>query len=478
MLTYSTSWTYLRINNCDNNKCWCEMSRIPKYFRSDDFDAPQLYGDQWGYLNNVLRKCLVEGYNNRTDLTSYQVLTSRTVQFTYATPHNYSVDQVVQISTVGVADLEVECIVSSIVDANNIICEYFSDLFISIGTSATGLTGSSIVSPCGFREKFRSGDRSVYVIDQTQEDCFLVVDARTPSNWTTMVTGTTSPASIAPNVYMCDGMSDIDTITGSRIFPNDVLYPTRFNSEWSTGTSPRKGILNFISYYGITNNATSNVTATAQTTPCKWKLIGNGRWFWLITESIYYPDRVSIQAFGKFYNAYQNDADYFLLGTSLPSNVAQYDNTSYTNPATSYTNMISTYTQTTRYSSTYADMYTLSKGGSTTQLRFNNGYMPYLENLVTAGNNVVSGYNTNTYDNFSGKLKISDFTLMTRNNTSLVGYVPSVKYLGYSLKLLYGNVYKMKANSVKKRYVYITHTSTFNSTYLFSLDYQDWKNYD
>ena len=247
------------------------MSRNPKYFRSDDYDAPQLYGDQWGYLNAVLRKCLVTGYNGHTDLVAYQIISSSKVQFTYATAHNYTVDQVLQIGSVSNNELQDECVVSSIPDTLNIICEYYTVLLTPIGTSASGLSGTSVVAPLGFREKFSSGDRSVYVIDQTLEECFLVVDARTPANWTAMVSGSTYPSMVMPNVYMCDGMSDIDTITGSRIVPNDTLYPTRYKDEWTTttGSYPRKGISTFITYQPISFSSTNTNPTTK---PMKWTI--------------------------------------------------------------------------------------------------------------------------------------------------------------------------------------------------------------
>lgn len=459
------------------------MSRIPKYFTSEDFDAPVLLGDAWGYLNNVFRKCLVEGYNQRLDLSSYTIIDNKSVRFTFDTAHNYRQYQVLKISDIGNNELHDECMIESVTDLT-ITCSYYKELYTPIDTNTGSLTGKSIVAPLGMREKWRDGDRSVYVVDQEVEECFLTVDARTPANWTALVTGTTYPASITPVVYMTDGMSDIDTVTGSKIVPYDETYQTRYNTEWLGGTSnnmPHKGIGYFQSYYKINGGGVTNTIAQAATKG-KWKIIGNGRFFYLITESNMYTDRMNICFFGKF-KSDRNSLNYALQYSSVLHSYNQYTDSYIFNPQDTGTTSISNSKSVGTYS-TFRDSELLADSKNISKVRFNiNVGYSQVEIATSVPNyNRISGYSTlNKYDH-NGKIQLTDFTILESGN--VVGLIPSVKFMNQRLSFIHGLVYKMKSNNINTRYVYITQSSSMNNsnvviyTYLFSLDYQDWKNYD
>lgn len=459
------------------------MSRNPKYFTSEDFDAPALYGDAWGYLNDVFRKCLVEGYNQRIDLNSYMILDNKTVRFTFATAHNYRQHQVVKISDVGNSELHDECMIEKLSEFS-ITCSYYKNLFSLPDVLTESLTGKSIVSPCGFREKWRDGDRSVYVVDQENEECFFMVDARTPANWTALATTTTYPVSCTPTVYMCDNMSDIDTITGSRIAPFDPAFPTRFNSEWLGGSSnniPRKGIGFFISYTQINGNGTNN-KALVTTRKNKWKIIGNGRFFYLITESIYNPNRANIQFFGKFKSS-RNSLDYAILYSSINTNYNQYTDASLSQFHYYLINSISNSMQYDPYSGRNFELLSDSTNGAKIKAGVNVGYSQVEVAQASSTQNKISGLsNLKKYDQ-NGKIQLTDFTILENGN--IVGLIPSVKFMNQNVPYVYGTSYDINVMGVSKKYIYIRHESNVNSapstttySYLFSLDYQDWKNYD
>lgn len=457
------------------------MSRIPKYFTSEDFDAPVILGDAWGYLNNVFRKCLVEGYNQRLDLASYTIIDNKNVRFTFATAHNYRQYQVLKISGIGNDELHDECMVESVTDLT-ITCSYYKELYTPIDTNTGSLTGKSIVAPLGMREKWRDGDRSVYVVDQEVEECFLTVDARTPANWTDLATGTSYPAVITPVVYMTDGMSDIDTVTGSKIVPYDELYQTRYNSEWLGGTSnnlPHKGIGFFQSYYTSGSNTAANTIAQA-TIKGKWKIIGNGRFFYLITESTIYADKLNVYFFGKF-KSDRNSLNYALYYGSLLSTYNPYVVNSLYTPLEYVTNSISNskniYSYSGRDSELLSDINNIGK----TKFNISVGYSQ-VENSGATGNSISGHSSLRKYDH-NGRMQLTDYTVYENGN--IVGLLPSVKFMGNRVNFMHGVVYKLKSNNFDVKYVYIYQssgtnntTSTATYTYLFSLDYQDWKNYD
>ena len=60
-----------------------KMSKYVKYISSDHFGSPELKGDRWGYCVELLRTCLVTGFNERTDLVNFEVLTPETVKYTF-----------------------------------------------------------------------------------------------------------------------------------------------------------------------------------------------------------------------------------------------------------------------------------------------------------------------------------------------------------------------------------------------------------
>lgn len=468
------------------------MSRNPKYMTSEDFDAPQLYGDKWGYLNNVFRKCLVQGYNERTDLISYEIVGERDVKFTFETPHHYKKDQVLKISFVDNDTLHFECMVIESAELT-VVCRYYTDLLITIGTIVSNLEGKSIVAPLGFREKFKNSDgtKTAYVIDQDKEECFFVVDETTPVAWQNLVTSTVVPALINPNVYMCDSMADIDTENGRLIAPFDPANPTRHKTDWVntslSTTAYRRGLMNFLAYTTI-NTASTNNKVAASTTPATWQIIGNGRFFWFI----YYNPQVSlayqnrhIHGFGKFYSK-RNSLNYFLIARpfhSTMSNIYSVNESSY--PAKGSTVAINANKSPNSYN-TPAHI-VLANNKKTDFLypdivvgnTFGTSHTSSSSWIVYISGNIKTFYNTN------GQVVMTDFNLMEDNTH--IGMIPSAKFLFQKTNYIRNIVLNIRTTKNKtKRYVFIEHEGSYSSTttsidphtYAFSLEYEDWKNYD
>jgi len=460
------------------------MSRNPKVMSSEDFDAPQLYGDKYGYLNNLFRKCLVEGYNQRLDLTSYQVIGDREVEFTFASEHKYNKDQVIKISDVNSDALHAECLVIS-TTSTSIVCRYYTDLYMAINTSQNNLSGKTIVAPLGFREKFRNeaGDKSAYVIDQDKEECFFVVDDITPTGWQSLVTSATIPPYICPIVYMTDGMSDINTETGKLIAPYDADNPNKYKTEWVYNSSyPRKGIQHFVSYTGLdTNGYNSKSSVTNNKNPAKWKIIGNGRFFWYIyynkTNNSNYITKM-IHGFGKFEST-RNNLNYLLFAKSTGGwNGALYDNPYAFHPygVDSISNNKSS------YQSLYPSLVILEKQDKKGIYNPNISVGNSVGSVSPNSSVFISGYINNSYD-LNGKIQFNNFTIL--EDSTSIGFLPSVKWMNQRTKFIRDKIIELKNNSSKKRYMIIDHNACKNSggetalfTYAFSLEYEDWKNYD
>lgn len=465
------------------------MSKIPKVYRSTDYDAPKLLGDSWGYINDLFRKCLVTGYNERTDLSSY-TFDSGFITFTFDTAHNYNVDQAIDISGISTL-LDQTCLIKEVVSDKIIKCVYFEDVYLNNGSTSTGLSARAIVSPLGWREKYRNGDKSVYVVDQEVEDCYYVVDGSTPQEWTNMVTSTTYPPYCMPIVYMCKKIDADGNAVGSMISPFDSDNPTRYNSTWKTDTTAynRHGIGFVNTYYGVSSQS-SNTKVVAESTAGTWYIIGNGRFFWLFTQTKFTGTSgqsglyVIPYMFGKIYNKHQNDFDYVAMLSTLSASMNQYSS-DMAQPHTGHYIGVSPQPYITPRYKAQHPIYTLSKTNRNTNVRFNVGYGLDYDNLYAKGGwNLISGSSTYKYASNDGSCKIESITLT--NEGCILGLVPSIKYLNHSPNLINNMVYTISIGGDNTRMLsYIIYgTAASNSgtlsaqKFLFSLEYKDWMNYE
>src|SRR5574344_2077222 len=101
-----------------------KMSNYVKYISSEHFGAPELKGDRWGYCVELLRTCLVTGFNERTDLVEFEVLTPETVKYTFTDNHNYTENQTIKISGTPFQELNDDSFIISTTPKEVIIKSY------------------------------------------------------------------------------------------------------------------------------------------------------------------------------------------------------------------------------------------------------------------------------------------------------------------------------------------------------------------
>lgn len=303
------------------------MSKYVKYISSKHFGAPVMKGDRWGYLVEMLRTTLVTGFNERTDLSAINVLTSNKISATFESEHKYSENQTIKISDVLYPEINGEYFVDSVTSLT-VNCTKCEDTMAGlVGQNVTG-TFKSIVAPLGFIEKFNDPDgRSVFTTDE--EECYFYIDDRpVVSGWT----DGTNTALICPIVFMADKMTDIDTVTGKYIVPFDDANPTQYKlREYTENGRKCMGLWNWLSFGNGSSTQDIGNSPAYQQKEVNWTIIGNGRLFYYIPEIKYFPDNESkkhILCFGKFDGiSHERNKNYILKGNSY----SKYSSTSYDN---------------------------------------------------------------------------------------------------------------------------------------------------
>lgn len=458
------------------------MSKYVKYISSDHFGSPELKGDRWGYCVELLRTCLVTGFNERTDLVKFEVLTPETVKYTFTNDHKYVEHQTIKISGTAFQELNDDSFILSTTD-KEVIVKSYNDLTGLVGQS-NPVTAKSIVSPLGFIEKFKDGNRSVFTTDE--ERAYLYIDDTKPDNWDATATNTQL---ICPIVYMTDKMTDIDT-AGKYIFPFDITQPLQYKTRGNVvGGMQRNGIMNFLTY-GV-KSASGNTLANRQQ-PEKWTLIGNGRLFFFIPQL---SERTNLFdhffVFGRYNSSnsikdipYLLTGNIYINGTSSIQGAYYFDRLS--KPRSFTDNVSSTesqYLTTAPYGKCFNGV--LNADNKVSEVLFSAGNYNN-ENITGSGR--VSGVSTLMQypDKNSNKFMLNKIR-MTNTNKSL-GFLPGLMWV-YNGSLILNNnriVYKYKQNN-KDKYFYCINSTFLNITnssgtaqfiYMLSLDYKEWNNYE
>lgn len=303
------------------------MSKNVKYISSDHFGAPVMKGDRWGYCVEMLRICLCEGFNERTDVTDIEVIDLKNIKITFQTAHNYAIHQTIAMSGTTLIELNDEFFITK-VDGLSIYVKPYNSIANIVGQVLFGLsTVKTKVAPLGFIEKFRDNNKSAFTTDE--QEAFFVIDDNQPAGWW----NTGNSPIIAPIVYMTDNLIDINT-PGRYIAPYDIANPTWYSAREYTDTVVKMGLANFISYLAVTTNTGNN--AIDRVKPLKYTIIGNGRIFYFIPIMVSSNDYNSfnggcLYGFGKINNDSKNSSNlpYILMSTGNC-------NLSYKEPARTY----------------------------------------------------------------------------------------------------------------------------------------------
>lgn len=466
------------------------MSKYVKYISSEHFGAPVLKGDRWGYCVEMLRTCLVSGFNERTDLVKFEVLTNETVKYTFTDNHNYSEHQTIKITGTPYQELNDEVFILS-VTPKEVIVKSYNDL-TGIISQTNSITAKAIVAPLGFIEKFKDGNRSAFTTDE--EKAFFYIDDTKPDNWDANATNTQL---ICPIVYMTDKMTDINT-DGKYIFPYDPQNPTQYKKRGGTlANQQRNGIMNFISYG---NHAAAGNSAANRVIPTKYIIVGNGRLFYfipeLLTANSTYLISTPIFGFGKYSsvnnikdNAHVLFANNFIgTGTTLIQGVYDYSRVSIgrNKAITNTTGIITENGYINTIDSNKCPYGILKTDSKPSDVIFTpnyclNGYSYTSIGLVSGISTIYQYPDINTNKFILSKIKMS-------NSKKYLGTLSGIMWVinGNNSFNLNGVVYKYKQNN-KDKFLYcynnVLSSSGNNSSidkfiYMFSLDYKEWMNYE
>lgn len=462
------------------------MSKNVKYISSDHFGAPQLLGDRWGYGVEMFRKCLCEGFNERTDITNINVIDAYQIEIIYASPHNYQIDQTILISGTTYAELNAEFVIIN-ESANIIRATSYIDLAAFNGLKLSGLsTVKSKVAPLGFIEKFKEGNKSAFTTDE--EEAFFVIDDTTPAYWGDG--SSTYTLSIAPLVYMTDKMSDINT-DGKYIVPYMSANPTWYKQKsFMDAAFQRNGLWNFFTF-GNYGNGSGN-TAANRLIPTKYTIIGNGRLFYFIPEYIntVVTNVLSpIYSFGKINNSFKgtNNLNYMLMA-SPKINVSV---TLIANGGVVYPYRIYTFNRIYRKEYITGNLIDIGASNcgllkiknSSRNVNFDNRIFEYGTNNIESNSGGIA--KSNYPDNLTYKYYLSNIHTMT--NIGYTGLVSGIMHVANGNNVIHKNrtVLKYKFGNNNKRLYCIqgyfadgSSSTSITMIYNISLENGDWYNYD
>lgn len=468
------------------------MSKYIKYISSDHFGAPIMKGDRWGYCVEMLRKCLVEGFNEHTDLIRAEVIDVDKVKYTFTTPHNYVANQTIKISNISFPELNGDVFIISS-DANSVTCKPYTNVSGMVGQVIDNITAKAIVAPLGFKEKFKDGNRSVFVTDEDTENAYFYIDDTQASTDWKAANGYTFL--ISPLVFMCDKMSDIDTVTGRNIIPYDINNPDNYKKRGYTYNNQLKnGIWNFLTFGSMNESNTAYNTTAEQNKAINYTIIGNGRLFYFLPtiNSGQNPQyRTFLYGFGKVPTIMSNDftKNYVLIANQqqTSTSVYSYERVYYNDCVLPMTNKSHILENGRAYPiKTGTNWYgLLNVNGDTKDFKCFGQITNYNSDTI-----FVSGQ-TGTYPSkIDKKYYISKIRMYVDND--YYGDLSGLMWTHNSTNLFFvnGSVIKSKYNN-KDKYLFVYNNLMSGSTnlgigqsstprfiYNISLDYSDWNNYE
>lgn len=440
-----------------------------------------------GHTVNVLRKCLVEGFNIREDVSNIEILSVGYIKISFLSPHNFVEDQTIKIDGTIFEYVNDEFRVVSF-DELTITCEVYKEFEETyIDTLINSFEGVTVkVAPLGFIEKFRDNNRSVFTTDE--DEAYFYIDDEEPTQWFGSITANMRPA-IAPLVFMTDKMDNINDY-GKFIVPYDSANPTRFKAkDWLNGTYKQTGLWNWVTYGFQAVISNSNTLLQSQI-PTNWTIIGNGRFFYFITVLTYN----NVNYNGYYYFGKPNNTKENLNDLKYITNTAGYT-TSVTNSyqTARFTNIRSKFFLESMITNDtllnidigQAQMGVLKIQNKSSRIHFN----PH----ISIGTNLESGQINKTHmtypENYTKKLYMSDYHITT--DYGYIGKLSGAKFIYNGHALIHTNkvIYKYNKNGKNKKYFCINDNFPFQSdgnsstisvqkVIFISLNNEDWYNYD
>lgn len=281
------------------------MSSV-KYMHSGMQNAPQLTND-WGVLVDMLDACLVNGFNTQTINGLSRSGTTATA--TFGSGHGYIQNQIIQIAGVVETGWNGQYRVLS-VTANTLIFAVSASVAATASGSMTAKT-----APLGFEKPFSGTQKAVYRSPNLESTrMYLRVDNSLDPAWTS------SYAKFA-KVTISDGMSDVDTFTGSQA-PYDPDNPNKNHVGSGSGTSAINGWAKwyYARYAGQADYISPNNGSR------KWVVIGDDKGFYLSTAwASDRPNYRALYAFGDLHSAIDGDAYHCLLQSTLSYSAADQE---------------------------------------------------------------------------------------------------------------------------------------------------------
>ena len=456
------------------------MSKNVKIYRSSHFGAPELKGDTYGYLVNLLRIVCTQGYNTHTDITTYSSSDGK-LTINFSTAHNYVEGQVLVISNS--SNINGEFLVISTPTSNILILiKADQDTKIENISLSPGIGISIKVAPLGIKEKWRDGNRSVFTLDEPTESCFFYIDDEIPANWVQY-------GNVTPLVFITDSMSDINTVDGRFILPYDTTNPTYYKEKsYTVGSMPRTGLWVWPSYI---QKATSLNTAISSALPAEWIIIGNGRFFYYILQNTndrpFYSSNKCHLYFGKFKknkNLDNSIKNYLFSAKSIVATDNLY--TTYSRFSNAFSSFFAN--QTSQYSRTNIDIGQFDigllnnyNGTSTSLAKFS-----YTKNIGLLNSSVVINSNIDIFPSNDGMKYKNNKIYIFDSTSTYIGDVPGCLVSG-QVKAYNDNSLIKSSDGIRIKYLYNIDTSINNSNgssssvsvnYTISLDYKEWENYE
>ena len=238
---------------------------LTKFFYSTMKGAPIL-PSEWGGLLNVLKACLINGFNSQQ--VSSVAIADGVATIALGSNHGFIEHQVVAISGANEVGFNADYRVLSV-----------ADTAITVSTSLLSATGTMTIktAPLGWTEQFTGVNKSVFKAKDTLKNRFVLrVDDSKP-------TGYEVDWAKFARITIAESMSDIDTFIGAKA-PTSVSNAD--TNEQGNSVSGQNGIFGWAKWYhGVeTTPALREWTSTGQLPAFEWEIVGDDSSLYFFTQ--------------------------------------------------------------------------------------------------------------------------------------------------------------------------------------------------